>query len=334
MQFVKPIDYLRTDIASQFGLDKLTWYERIEFVHDNENVLEDGIGLAKKPLLYIKAVNAYREVQAGKPTNFIMGLDASSSCVQIMGLLIGCEKSLIQTNMIDTGKVQDVYSNTTKEMNVHLNNEIQVERDRVKLALMTSLYGSKMNPIMLFGESTPELTQFYAARETLIPGCMEVMEDLLSAWNPHTISYQWTLPDQHVARVMVTGPENTSLRIRDIHGTKSSFTYEYKKINVTSAYSTPICANVIQSLDAYLCRELIRRCYKSGFNILTVHDCFFCNPNHVHQMRQHYLDICIELYKSNYLSNIISELLGRKVIYRQYDTTLEGKMRDAEYFIS
>jgi len=248
MQFIKPIDYLRIDIASQFGLDKLTWDERIEFVYDNENILEDGIGLAKKPLLYAKAVNAYREVQRGKATNHIIGLDASSSCVQIMGLLIGCEQSLIQTNMINTGEVQDVYTNTNTEMNLHLDAEIQVERDKVKRALMTSLYGSKMNPIMLFGEGTPELTQFYEARQTLIPGCMEVMSDLLSAWNPYNTSYQWTLPDGHVAKVIVTDPENTSLRIRDIHGTKSSFTYEYKKRGVTSTYSTPICANVVQSL--------------------------------------------------------------------------------------
>jgi len=250
-----------------------------------------------------------------------------------MGILIGCEQSLIQTNMINTHMVQDVYSNTTKEMNVHLDNEIQVPRDTVKKALMTSLYGSKMNPIMLFGEDTPELTQFYAARQTLIPGCEEVMSDLLSAWNPHTTSYQWTLPDGHVAKVMVTEPENTSLRIRDIHGTKSSFTYEYKKRSVISTYNTPICANVIQSLDAYLCRELIRRCYKSGFNILTVHDAFYCHPNNMHKLRQHYLNICVELYKSNFLSNILSELLGRKVVYKQYNTNLEQEIRNSEYGI-
>ena len=333
MQPITPYEYLLIDIASQVGLDKETWEDRISWTRDNMSQLEDGITIAKKPLLYAKAVNALRMVQRGKETNHIIGLDASSSCVQIMGLLIGCEQSLMQTNMINTSVVQDVYTNTNTEMNLHLDAEIQVERDRVKRALMTSLYGSKMNPIMLFGEGTPELTQFYEARQTLIPGCMEVMGDLLSAWNPHTTSYQWSLPDQHTARVMVTDPENTSLRIRDIYGTKSSFTYEYKKRNVTSTYSTPICANVIQSLDAYLCRELIRRCYKSGFNILTVHDCFFSHANHVHQMRQHYLDICIELYKSNYLSNIISELLGRPIKYKQYDTSLEGKMRDAEYFI-
>lgn len=248
MKHISPIDYLRIDVASQFGYDKDTWDERIEWVHDNEKHLEDLIGYAKKNLLYVKAVNAYREVQAGKAINHSIGLDASSSCVQIMGLLIGCEQSLIQTNMINTGKVQDVYTNTNTEMNTHLDAEIQVDRDRVKRAVMTSLYGSKMNPIILFGEGTPELTQFYAARQTLIPGCMEVMEDLLSAWNPYNTSYQWTLPDGHVAKVMVTDPENTSLRIRDIHGTKSSFTYEYKKRGITSTYSTPICANVVQSL--------------------------------------------------------------------------------------
>jgi len=333
MQSITPYEYLLIDIASQVGLDKETWENRIEWTRDNMSQLEDGIAIAKKPLLYAKAVNALRMVQRGESTNHIIGLDASSSCVQIMGLLIGCEKSLIQTNMINTGKVQDVYSNTTSEMNLHLDNEIQVPRDTVKKALMTSLYGSKMNPIMLFGEGTPELTQFYEARQTLIPGCMEVMDDLLSAWNPYNTSYQWTLPDGHVAKVMVTDPENTSLRIRDIYGTKSSFTYEYKKRGITSTYSTPICANLVQSVDAYICRELIRRCYMSGFNILTIHDAFYCHPNHVHQLRNHYLNICIELYESNFLSSIISELLGRKIVYKQYDTKLSSKMKEAEYFI-
>jgi len=334
MQPITPYEYLLIDVASQFGHDKCPWEERIDWTRENLSCLEDGIGLAKKSLLYAKAVNALRMVQRGESTNHIIGLDASSSCVQIMGLLIGCEKSLIQTNMINTGEVQDVYTNTNTEMNIHLDDEIQVERDRVKRALMTSLYGSKMNPIMLFGDGTPELTQFYEARQTLIPGCMEVMSDLLSAWNPYNTSYQWTLPDGHVAKVMVTDPDNTSLRIRDIHGTKSSFTFEYKKRNITSTYSTPICANVVQSIDAYLCRELIRRCYKSGFNILTIHDAFYCHPNNVHVMRGHYLSICIELYESNFLSSIISELLGRKIVYKQYDTKLSSKMKEAEYFIS
>lgn len=335
MQFIKPIDYLRIDIASQFGLDKEVWDTRIEFVHDNEKVLEDGIGLAKKPLLYAKAINAYREVQAGKPTNFIMGLDASASGISIAGLLCGCEKTLIQTNLINTGKVQDVYSNLTEEMNNHLDTEIQVARDDAKSALMKGgIYGSTRIPKELFGEGTPELTQFYAAQQEIVPCTIEIAKDLKSAWNPNKGDYIWTLWDGHTARVLAHEAENTSFRVRDIHGTKSSFTYEYMKQGVCTDYSIPIIANVVQSCDACISRILTRRCYKSGFNILTIHDAFYCHPNHVHTMREHYLDICIELYKMNYLSNILSELLGRKVIYKQYDTSLEGKMRDAEYFIS
>jgi len=335
MQKITPYEYLLIDVASQFGHDKCTWEERVEWTKDNMPYLEDGIGIAKKSLLFAKAVNALRLVQAGKPTNFIMGLDASASGISIAGLLVGCEKTLIQTNLINTGKVQDVYANLTQEMNNHLDTEIQVARDDAKSALMKGgIYGSTRIPKELFGEGTPELTQFYAAQQEIVPCTIEIAKDLKSAWNPKKGEYQWTLWDGHTARVLAHEAENTSLRIRDIHGTKSSFTYEYMKQGVCTDYAIPIIANVVQSCDACISRELTRRCYKSGFNILTIHDAFYCHPNNVHTMRQHYLDICIELYKMNYLSNIISELLGRPIKYKQYDTSLEGKIRDAEYFIS
>jgi len=335
MQPITPYEYLLIDVASQVGLDKETWGDRIEWTRDNMSQLEDGIAIAKKPLLFAKAVNALRMVQRGEETNHVIGLDASASGISIAGLLVGCEKTLIQTNLINTGKVQDVYSNLTQEMNNHLDTEIQVARDDAKSALMKGgIYGSTRIPKELFGEGTPELTQFYAAQQEIVPCTVEIAKDLKSAWNTKKGDYTWTLWDGHTARVLAHEAENTSLRIRDIHGTKSSFTYEYMKQGVLTDYSIPIIANIVQSCDACICRELIRRCYKSGFNILTIHDAFYCHPNNVHVMRQHYLDICISLYKMNYLSNIISELLGRKVIYKQWDTNLEGKMRDAEYFLS
>jgi len=75
MQSISPYEYLLIDIASQIGLDKETWENRIEWTRDNMSQLEDGIVIAKKPLLYAKAVNALRMVQRGESTNHIIGLD-------------------------------------------------------------------------------------------------------------------------------------------------------------------------------------------------------------------------------------------------------------------
>lgn len=334
MQSITPYEYLLIDVASQFGHDKCTWEERIDWTKENMPYLEDGIGLAKKSLLYAKAVNALRMVQRGESTNHIIGLDASASGISVMGLLIGCEKTLKQTNLIYIDKIQDVYTNLNEEMNRHLDVEIQVIRDKSKEALMTSIYGSRQKPKDIFGDETPELTQFYAAKQELIPGTNEVAKDILSAWNPHIGSYQWERSDGHTAKCLTRKAKNTSLRIRDIHGTRSSFTYKYMERGKPSTYSTPIVANIIQGEDGSIAAQMIRRCWKDGFNILTIHDEFKCHPNHVHQMRYNYRNICADLYKSNHLSNILSDLLGRSVKYTQWNKDLEHEIRNSEYAIS
>lgn len=79
MQHFSGRDYIKIDIANQWGLDKKPWNERIEWVNDNDKVLESLDTKADKPLLYMKAVRAHRKAQQGIPTGFIMGLDATNS---------------------------------------------------------------------------------------------------------------------------------------------------------------------------------------------------------------------------------------------------------------
>ncbi len=124
-------DYLRIDIANNFGLDKLTWKERIQWVHDNSN-LEKYIPDADNPFGYQKAVYTYREVMKGNPTGHIMFLDATSSFLQIMSIFSNDRVGAEQSNIINTGKRQDFYTNLTNTMNSYLDTNVQITRQDIK----------------------------------------------------------------------------------------------------------------------------------------------------------------------------------------------------------
>ena len=72
-------EYLMIDAATNFGLSKVTFEERIQWTKDNLNTLESLLPDAKDKPLYLKAVNAIRDTQAGKAIGHMVGLDASSS---------------------------------------------------------------------------------------------------------------------------------------------------------------------------------------------------------------------------------------------------------------
>lgn len=74
-----PIQYLAIDIANNYGLDKLTYEERIQWVKTNINRLEDLAPEAEEYHLYIKGVNALRQTQRGEPTGHTVALDAVCS---------------------------------------------------------------------------------------------------------------------------------------------------------------------------------------------------------------------------------------------------------------
>ena len=79
MKTYNPMQYLAIDIANQYGLDKLNFEDRIQWVKDNINYLEEYQHEAEEPILFYKAVKALRQVQSGKPVGHTIALDSSSS---------------------------------------------------------------------------------------------------------------------------------------------------------------------------------------------------------------------------------------------------------------
>jgi DNA-directed RNA polymerase len=312
-------DYIKIDIAGHMGLDKLLWKDRIEWVNDNDSKLESLDVQADKPLLYMKAVRAHRKAQQGIPTGFIMGLDATNSGLQILSVLMGCDTTALQCNVLNSGKREDAYTNCVTQMNQYLPQDSQIvmgdtqdklSRKDIKAAMMPVFYGSKKRPKELLGEDTIELQAFYDSLYDLTPGAMMAMDLMQSCWNPLGLSHSWTLPDEHHVDVKVMVPVDRRVELDELdHASFTHRTYQ----NRPQDNGLSLAANICHSLDSYIVREMIRRAYKQGFALLTVHDCFFACPNYLNQVRSNYIEILSELASMTLLQDILTEIVGKPV---------------------
>lgn len=253
-------EYLLIDAANHYGLDKLLFEERIDYIAryvDIPGGLEAIADEAETKPLFLKAVMAIRKAQQGLPTGHLVGLDACCSGIQIMSALTGCCAGAHSTGMIDPNLRADAYGKCTTEMTTLLGSNVDVTRGKAKEALMTSFYGSKAKPKEIFGEDTPELNAFYQAAMIIAPGAWELLQDLLASWQPYALSHSWKLPDGYDARVKVMQKKEVRIEVDELD--HATFTYEFYE-NQGSKNGLSNVANVTHSMDAWVLRSMHRRC--------------------------------------------------------------------------
>lgn len=317
-------EYVMIDIANQMGHDKLTWDKRIQWTLDHEKTLEALTDEASSKYLYIKAVNALRDAQAGIPTGYMLGLDATASGLQIDAMLGGCRYTAMETNLINTGKREDVY--------LSIGTQMGISRDKIKDPLMTVFYGSTKQPEKAFGENTDMLKKFYETLFLKLPGAMDVLKMIQSCWDPTAISYSWTMPDKHRVNMKVFGAVDRKIEVDELD--HRTFTYR-ANINMPKTKGRSLCANVVHSVDAYIARELIRRCAKEKVQVAAIHDSFWTYPNEMNTVRKHFISIAAEIAESTLLQDILRELTGNNAIRVIKDShTLGAEIRRSEYALS
>lgn len=327
MQTFTGTEYLKIDIANCFGLDRLTWEDRIHWFNNNEPDLEALAAYAKNPILYRKGVRAMRKVQSNEPVNHIMGLDATASGLQIMAAMSGCHITARAVNLIDTGKRADVY----EDISMHMNSlpGVTTTRDEVKKPIMTFFYGSKAQPKSVFGEET--LEAFYSAMIDKLPGAYELMELFQNHWRALAEHHQWTLPDGHVAKVPVIQTFQKDLEIDEYDHMR--FAYRSQVIAPKSK-GMALAANIVHSLDGWIVRMMVRLAKRQGFWMAPIHDCFYASPNDMDKVRENYKYVLKALADYPQVSSILTEISGRPIKYRQKSRTL-GKLIDkSEYTLS
>lgn len=246
-------EYLMIDIASNFGLDKDDWSDRIAWFKRNEHQLDALVMKAEEPALFFAGVQAWRDVQANKPIGYMISLDATASGLQILAALACDRKAAEICNVVSTGHRMDAYTVVYNEMCERLGDVAKIDRKETKMALMTHLYTSVAIPKEVFGEGNL-LSTFYSTVADLIPGADELNKAFLNLWNPKALSHDWVLPDNfHVkVKVMDVITERAIFMNRTID--------VIRRENRCMEEGRSIGANLVHSIDGFIVREMTRRC--------------------------------------------------------------------------
>lgn len=252
MSIFTPAQWCLIDLASQYGMDKKPFEERLQFGREMLEEIKLGkdmstyITEAESPECFALRILTIQDILEGKPCGHPLGLDAASSGPQILSVLCRCAIGMSNTGVMGT-TVPDLYTTIYHNMET----EKKRSRSQVKKACVPYVYGSTNAPELVFGDDALAFERAYAAA---VPMAATVREILLSAWNPTATHHTWVLPDGHVAHVPVTDSiiyEGAQM------GTKSYHFIETQLITKDIGMSLP--ANVTHSFDSYIARELSER---------------------------------------------------------------------------
>lgn len=249
-------EYLMIDAATNFGLSKVTFEKRIQFIKDNLNDLESLVPHAKEKALYLKAVYAIRDTQAGKPTGHLVGLDASSSGIQIMSAVMGCRIGAINTGLVNDDEMPWAYKTCTDLMQQELGYQMDIDMADVKQAVMTYYYGSEAKPKEIFGDGTAAYAAFFRAAQKLAPEAYDLRNILINSWQGFELKHSWKMPDGFNAVIRVMTKQDTVIKVPELD---SSFTHIFTT-NEGQERGLSLAANAIHSIDAMIVREINRRC--------------------------------------------------------------------------
>lgn len=327
-----PIQYLMIDIANNAGHDKDDWDVRLDWFKIHEDQIRDLVTIIEtnpkavsthpmvkyakengEPSLFVAGCMAWGKASAGEAIGYPISLDATASGAQLLATLIECEQSAKLCNVIDSGKREDFYTNIFQLMLGRRPDDAKdITRQEVKDAVMPSLYGSRQEPINVFGEGD-RLTCFYETMENDVPGVWALNEALLGLWNTRTYAHSWVLPDNFHVRTKVMDNREEHIQFAgNLHVVTT-------KVNRPKPFGLDIGANSIHSVDGMVVREVSRRCSYDPDKIATLIQILSGptpirgnrnSPNHdiVETLWQHYLD-------SGFLSARILEVLDVENIH-------------------
>lgn len=291
MQKFTAIEYLMIAVANTYGLDKLTWNQRIKWVNDHIDSLENIAKDADEPAQYDAAVRALRKARNGDYIGYGVGLDATSSGTQWLAVLTRDRNAAKLCNILGTGNREDIYTNIYTKVCEQVGIDGKIEREHVKKAIMTSLYGSEAKPKEIFGENSFALQTFYDTMEKELPLVWDFNKDCLSIWRKDIDEYAWTLPDNFHAKCKVMIPRKETIHYDGYYSTVTTYVQGCK------TKGKELSANFTHSVDGYVMRELIRRC--------------MYDVNKVHEINLYTAEVSTENCRRNAMIDVFSDLYNR-----------------------
>jgi hypothetical protein len=185
------------------------------------------------------------------------------------------------------------------------------KREEIKAALMQMSYGQREKGTKeqlkkdLRTEYSDEIYQIYMlAVNKVLPGFLDIMNQVNEFWDGRWDSVSWTMPDGFVVtcKPISSGYIDFEIDDRIINA---------KVTGVEKVSSALILyVNIIHSVDAYAMRRIIEN---ADYDIITIHDATRCLANHSKETRKAYANMLAEINDSNLLEDILSEITGQEI---------------------
>ena len=234
-----PTQWASIVAANAFGMDKLSFDERLAWYAANERQLDPRD--AEEPAAAF-AVKAFFEGN----DKVRLHLDATASGTQILAAFANCRKSGTHCNLFGETR-QDAYTNAWKAMG-----EIEgISRKDAKQAFMTSQFGSRKVPREALGEEN--LPAFYDMYQREFPGVWAVLNYIQSLWQSEVHSHRWTMPDGFQVIQWNNGLQEETV---SLFGQEVTV---LKQVHVKQRRGISLAANITHSTDGFICREMVKR---------------------------------------------------------------------------
>lgn len=253
------LEYLKAEIACKHdkAFEKETWADRLSHFETLDLNETKTYRKASNPIGLRASVKAYQDTQKGEATGTLITLDACSSGLQILSLLVSCQSSY---NLCggDSNNCVDSYTTIYDAMNLHGS----LTRKQVKAAIMTSLYGSVAMPELTFGNN---VDLFYETMEKMAPGAWDLNLGLQDLWDKIPgANYDWVMPDNFHACIETKDKEMVDFTLFG-----ESFAVPVK-LDERPKFHKGLGPNMIHSVDGFVVREMFRRCMHNRDTITKV----------------------------------------------------------------
>ena len=282
-------------------------------------------------------------INSNEPTGIAIELDAQTQGASLYGACLADKQMLVATGLIGRSMRTDYYLALANSMNKYIGREVFTRAD-VKYPFMTTGYGAgyrtvmfgggdydmesgeyeviakgrKVRPLMMTAEENGITdtkliwNAFKSSMNRLAPKMLEVNSELkVIAETLKLEEVRWTMPDGVEASII--GSSNEELHIDWIDHNAKTHTVTHSVRKTVAVSSTSLAPRIIQSIDAYILRFVVREMSILGVDIATVHDAFFVHPNYANVLKDAYTKAIAFVMNIDLLTNIVSQITGVEV---------------------
>ena len=269
-------EWLLIDLASRFGKDKEDYQVRIDWAveliplinveteAELKTNIEPWVTIADDRPHFVGAALAIWDTLQGRESNWAVSQDSASSGAQLMSCMTKCHTGMHNTGVLGDD-LPDLYTTVNKLMGKQGS---PLPRKVLKQGMIPHMYASTAAPKRIFEDSYPAFLRAYA--ET-VPRAQILSDLLVDAWNSNTTEHVVIAPDGFEGVMPVLVQEHKVIPFKD-HSYKYVYSAKGTKLKGKAKGTKALSANTTHIYDAYMLRELNRRCNYSADMVVAAID--------------------------------------------------------------